>query len=138
MSKHVQDPAPYQAFECFRFDSAKADAQLFPTISLSHYFSEILLIREGTCRIIRGSREHILRPGELIYIAPLMPHSIASEDGNPVVFDVVKYSASRLKEIPPYLKELRSLSTETAQVRVPIQMSAEDVKTYHLDKIIAL
>ena len=72
----------------------------------------------------------------MIFIAPLVPHSINSADGNPVVFDVVKYSATRLKEISSSLRVLRSLSAETAQIRLPIQMSAKEVKTYHLDRII--
>ena len=135
MSDHKQDPPLCQAFECFRFDSAVSD-RFFPTETLSHYSSEILLVREGFCQITRGPRVHEVHPGELIYIAPLVPHSIASGDGGPVVFDVIKYSGTRLKELAPYLKGLRSLSAESAQVRLPIQMSAEDVKCYHMDRII--
>ena len=135
MSDRNQDPALCQAFECFRFDSA-ASAGLFPVKNQSHYFSEILLVRSGVCRVVRGTRTHELGPGELIYIAPLVPHSIDSVDGKPVVFDVVKYSATRLKEISSSLKDLRALSAETAQVRLPIQMNAEEVKARHLDRII--
>ena len=135
MGEQTQDPALCQAFECFRIDSA-AIGDLFPVASLSHYFSEVLLVRSGTCRVVRGTRIHELGPGELIYIAPLVPHSIDSADGKPVVFDVVKYSATRLKEISPYLNDLRALSTESAQILVPIQMNAEEVKARHLDRII--
>lgn len=135
MSEHIADPALRQAIECFRYDSVTA-GELFPVAVQSHYFSEVLLVRSGICRVVRGTRTHVLHPGELIYIAPLIPHSIDSEDGNPVVFDMVKYSATRLKEIAPYLHDLRSLSAESAQVLVPIQMSAEEVKTQHLDRII--
>ena len=134
MSERKQDPAFCPPFECFRLDSATA-GDLFPVVNQSHYFSEVILVRSGVCHIVRGTRTHVLGPGELIYIAPLVPHSIDSEDGNPVVYDVVKYSATRLKEISPYLNDLRSLSTETAQVRLPIQMNAEDVRIHHLDRI---
>lgn len=135
MSDRTQDPSLCQAFECFRFDST-AMADLFPVVNQSHYFSEILLVRSGVCRIVRGTRTHELEPGELLYIAPLVPHSIDSADGNPVVFDVVKYSATRLKEISSSLKDLRSLSAETAQIRLPIQMNAKEVKAHHMDTII--
>ena len=135
MSERVRDSVICPVFECFRFDSSTS-AIPFPSAPLSHYFSEVLLVRSGVCRILRGTREHTLRAGELIYIAPLVPHTISSADGKPVVIDVVKYSATRLKEITPYLKDLRSLSAETAQVRVPVQMSAENVKAYHMDRII--
>ena len=53
-----------------------------------------------------------------------------------MVYDVVKYSATRLKEIAPYLNDLRTLTSESAQTRLPIQMSAEDVRAHHLDRII--
>ena len=131
----MQDPTRCQPFECFRIDTG-ALPELLPTASLSHYTSEILLVRSGVCRVTRGTFTHILSPGELIYIAPLVPHSLASADGNPVVFDIVKYSATRLKEIAPYLKDLRSLSAETAQIRLPMHMDAETVKALHLDGII--
>ena len=131
----MQDPVRCQPFECFRVDTG-ALPELLPTASLSHYTSEILLVRSGICRVTRGTFTHILSPGELIYIAPLVPHSLASADGNPVVLDIVKYSATRLKEIAPYLKDLRSLSAETAQIRLPMHMDAETVKALHLDGII--
>ncbi len=135
MPNQSYDPSIHQAFECFRFDSA-AVPHLFPIGPQSHYFSEVLLVRNGTCRIVRGSMTHILNPGELIYIAPLIRHTIESADGNPVVFDVVKYSATRLKEIPSYMQDFRALSMDVAQVLLPIQMNAEEVKTYHMDRII--
>ena len=80
----MQDPTRCQPFECFRIDTG-ALPELLPTASLSHYTSEILLVRSGVCRVTRGTFTHILSPGELIYIAPLVPHSLASADGNPVV-----------------------------------------------------
>lgn len=135
MSEQMRDSVLRRAFECFHFDSAAA-GDLFPTSTLSHYFSEILLVRSGVCRIIRGARTHELGPGELIYIAPLIPHSISSADGQPVSFDVVKYSATRLSEIAPYLRDLRALSRETAQVRAPVQMSADEAREFHMDRII--
>jgi AraC-like DNA-binding protein len=135
MSEHTQSTDFRQAFDCFRFDSA-ASPQLFPVMPQSHYFSEILLVRSGTCRITRGSHIHILGPGELIYIAPLIRHAVDSQDGKPVVFDVVKFSATRLKEIPDYLADLRALSMDAAQILLPIHMSAEDVRAFHMDSII--
>ena len=123
------------AFECMRYHSANA-GDMFPVAAHSHYFSEILLVRSGTCCVVRKGFTHILRTGELLYISPMLRHSIESADGKPVVLDVIKYSASRLREIPSYLTDLRALATDVAQVRIPIQMSAEEVHSYHLDSII--
>ena len=75
MNDHILDSAVCPVFECFHFDSSAARAPL-RSKTLSHYFSEILLVRSGFCRIVRGTRTHELGPGEMIYIAPLVPHSI--------------------------------------------------------------
>lgn len=135
MSEPSGDFSVFRAFECFRFDSA-ACPDLFPVSARSHYFSEVLLVREGVCRVVRGNRIHILRPGELLYIAPLVRHSVESADGLPVVFDVVKFSATRLREIPSYLSDLRSFALDAAHSHLPIQMSADEAQTWHLDTII--
>ena len=123
------------AFECMRFHSESA-GNMFPVPAHSHYFSEIILVREGVCHITRKGFSDQLSAGELIYIAPMIRHSIESADGNPVTVDVIKYSATRLREIPSYLTDLRALAADAAQVRVPIHASREDVSRYHLDSII--
>ena len=135
MSKPIPELSPCQAFECFHFES-ETSGKLFPVPPHSHFFSEILLVRGGTCRVERKGITHLLSPGELIYIAPLVRHSVESADGGPVVFDVVKFSAARLREIPSYLTDLRALAADAAQIRLPIQMNAEDVHSFHMDDII--
>ena len=123
------------AYECFRFDSAELP-QLFPVKPESHYFSEIIMVRCGVCRVTRGSYVCTLRPGELIYISPLIRHAIDSADGKPVVYDAVKFSVTRLQELPAYLAYLRSLSIDATKVHLPIYMTVEDVNTYHMGDII--
>ena len=113
MSERIRDAGYPQAYECYRFDSA-AMPRLFPVKPQSHYFSEIILVRSGICRVTRGSYVYALKPGELLYIGPLIRHAVDSEDGNPVVFDVVKFSATRLNELPSYLADLRALSIDVA------------------------
>ena len=135
MSERKQDPAFCPPFECFRLDSATA-GDLFPVVNQSHYFSEVMLMRSGTCRVIRGSYAYILKPGELIYISPLVRHSVESVDGSPVVYDVVKFSATRLREIPSYLSDLHSFSMDAAHAHLSVHMNSRDVETWHLDKII--
>ncbi len=136
MSEPSGDFSVFRAFECFRFDSA-ACPDLFPVSARSHYFSEVLLVREGVCRVVRGSRIHILRPGELLYIAPLVRHSVESADGLPVVFDIVKFSATRLREIPVYLSDIRSLAIEATRTQIPVFLTAEEAQKYHLGDIIS-
>ena len=135
MSEHSRGAGYPLAYECFRFDSEELP-QLFPVKPESHYFSEVIMVRSGVCRVTRGSLVCTLHPGELIYISPLIRHAIDSADGKPVVYDAVKFSVTRLQELPAYLAYLRSLSIDAAKVHLPIYMTVEDVNTYHMGDII--
>ena len=136
MTRQKPDSALCPAFECFHIDSA-ASPDLVPIRLHSHYFSEILLVREGTCRIIRSGIPYTVKAGEAIHFSPLVPHSVESADGGPYVFDVVKYSLTRLKEIPAYLSNLRSLSLDAASMRLPVCFTAQEVKDCYLGHIIS-
>ena len=128
-----QSPCP--AFECFRLNSA-LHPDSFPIPLHNHYFSELILIREGNCRVVRDGVTHQMSAGEIVYISPLIPHSAESVDGQPVILDIVKFSATRMKEIPDYLVDLRALALDAARLHLPIHMSAEEVRNLHLDNII--
>ena len=127
----------HQTFECIHFDSTACDSRLFPVPPHRHYFSEVMLVRSGTARVVRGSTELILHAGELIYISPLVQHSVDSADGKPLVFDVVKFSATRLREIPTYLSDIRSMALDAGHAQLPIYMNTEEVRKYHLADIIS-
>lgn len=135
MSRPFPDVPLFRAFECLTFDSV-AQEDLFPVPAHVHYFSEVILVRSGICRVVRGTRAVALQPGELIYISPLVSHSVDSADGKPVVFDVVKFSATRLREIPSYLSDLHSFSQDAAHAHLPVRITAEEAKALHLDSVV--
>ena len=136
MSDPTRNDSTILAFDCFRFDSAACGERLFPITPRSHYYSEVLLVRSGTCRVVRGNHTYTVSPGELLYIGPMVRHSVDSADGKPVVFDVVKYSQTRLRESAPYLSDLRALAMGVAQTQIPVLLTAEETKAWHLDSII--
>ena len=135
MSEQRPDSSFCQAFECLHIDSA-ANGALFPVTPHSHYYTEVMLVRSGTCRVMRGTHPYVLKPGELLYIAPLIRHSVESADGKPVAYDIVKFSATRLREIPSYLSDLRSFSMDASHNHLQVHMKAEDVQFWHLDNIV--
>ena len=137
MSEKSSISSFHQTFECFRFDSAACDSRLFPVPPHRHYFSEVMIVRSGVCRVTRSSNSILLHPGEVLYVSPLYQHSVDSADGKPVVFDVVKFSATRLREIPVYLSDIRSLALDAARAQLPVYMSAEEAEQYHLGDIIS-
>ena len=57
MSEQRPDSSFCQAFECLHIDSAANDA-LFPVAPHSHYYTEVMLVRSGTCRVMREETSH--------------------------------------------------------------------------------
>ena len=123
------------AFECYRLNSSSFPGNL-PAPPHMHYFCELLLLREGRCLVERDGIAHHLLPGEAIYISPLATHSASPESSEPVVLDVLKFSATRLKEIPGYLADLRVLAMDAGNLHLPIHLSAEDVSRHYLDNFV--
>lgn len=132
-SEHPELSSP--GIECIRMNSA-AGKMLFPVPAHRHYFSEVLLVRQGFCLVTRRNIVHHLKPGETIYISPMTEHSVTSEDGNPVLFDVIKFSPTQLREIPAYLSDLRAASRDAEKYNLPIHMSAAETTSFFLDKIV--
>ena len=133
--KNSQPDSLCRTFECYRYRSAEK-AAFFPVYAHRHYFCEVLLVREGNCRITRKRILYHLKPGDLIYIAPMTEHSVDSENGEPVVFDVVKYSPTQLREIPVWLSNLRRMALDAEQLNLPVYMKKEDVEEYHVGNIV--
>lgn len=123
------------SFQCFRLSSALYPDS-FPVPLHNHYFCELILVREGTCRVVRSGIEHRMNAGEAVYIPPFVPHSVDFSDDLPVVLDILKFSVTRLKEMPVLLADFRVLSMDASSLHLPIHMSVGDVRKYYLDQIL--
>lgn len=127
--------SPAIAYEAVRLSSAGDHSR--PRVALhSHYLSEFVLVRKGRARIIRNSAEYHLAPGEAIYFSPLVKHSLEPEGGGELIFDMVKFSSTRLREIPAWLPEMRALSLDAAALRLPVHFSAQEVSDRLLDQLV--
>ena len=52
MSELIRDSSLCQAFACYQMDTP-AHSSFFPVEPHSHYFSEVMLMRSGVCRVVR-------------------------------------------------------------------------------------
>ena len=96
-------------FECFEFDSS---VNPFPVKDHCHYFAEAILGIDGTLQVTRGAETHVIQPGELLVIPPLMHHSITSADGKTVHYGVIKHDLSQHDDTLGYAPHPRSLMLE--------------------------
>lgn len=93
-------------FECFTYHSENED---FPVRPHWHYFVEIICMTSGIARMQCGENSYILAPGDIILFHPQTVHSISSEDGLPVTYDVLKFDVNRLSMTPAYAPKVRSI-----------------------------
>ena len=104
-------------FECFIFHSEK---ERFPVRPHWHYFVEAIYMLSGTARMQCGEGEYILRPDDVILFHPQAVHTIYSEDGQPVIYAVLKFDGNRLNMTPAYAPKMRSILRSAENQGMPI------------------
>ncbi len=117
-------------FECFEFDSS---VNPFPVKDHCHYFAETILGIDGTLQVTRGAETHVIQPGELLVIPPLMHHSITSADGKTVHYGVIKHDLSQHDDALGYAPHPRSLMLEAEQSHLSFHLSAQQVHEHGMD-----
>lgn len=116
-------------FECFSYDSDRLPVPVPPHW---HYFAELLLIREGNVLICSNNINYTVHPGEAFFVYPNLVHSIDSEDGCHVLYDVIKLDISRFSESSSYAPQLRSVLEDIALQGLSPLFGAEAVRDMQL------
>ena len=131
MDQHYEPTNPLSMpFECFEYDSA---VNPFPVSEHWHYFAEVIFGVEGNLLVSRGKESAVLRPSEIIFINPLMRHSLSSADGKPVRYNVIKLDLGQIGETPSYAPDLRTLMLEAEQDHRSFHLSVEQTHSTHID-----
>lgn len=131
MDKPTQPTNPLSMpFECFSRDSR---TDFMPVPAHMHYFAEIILVNEGTLRVRRDGTAHILPAGSLIFILPLIRHSVETADDDPVVYETIRLDLEQLGELPSYSPDLRSIMLGAQQEKMPMVLSDADVRRLHIE-----
>ena len=120
-------------FECFERDSGSSP---FPVPEHWHYFAETIFGIEGNLLVTRGTGSYAVGPGELVVINPLMAHSIASADGGPAHYGVIRYDLGQQNDVPSYAPDLRSMLFEAEIDHMSFHFSAEKVKATRMDEMV--
>lgn len=128
-------PESVHLYECLHYDSA-TDTTDLPLRPHNHNFSQVMLVRKGVCRVLRNGVTLRVSQGEAIYIAPLIIHSVESDDGAPIVIDSVKFRSSRLQAVPQTVRALRSLPVNASQAMLHSIIGADEVKAFRIHHII--
>ena len=121
-------------FECFTYEPGNKP---FPVAEHWHYFAELVLCREGKLLIRRNGEDFFLTPGEILFINPLVCHSLDTADGDPVKYGVIKLDLNQFEETPCYAPDLRSMMLEAERNQLPMHLSAKEVHESHMDFMVS-
>ena len=132
MKNSVQTKPSNMAYECFRLETETWRLP-WPAAPHRHYYTECLFMRRGRCTVIRNGLHFTMETGDAMYIAPMVTHSVSMIGDEPIIVDMVKFSATQLREIPAYLAEIRATALDAESLHLPVLLSAEETKKNHID-----
>ena len=134
MKKSVQTKPSNLAYECFRLETETWHLP-WPAPPHRHYYTECLFMRRGRCEVVRNGLTFSMEPGNAMYIAPMVIHSVSSADDEPSTMDIVKFSATQLREIPAFLAEIRATALDAESLHLPVLLSTEETRENHIDEL---
>ncbi|MBQ8687066.1 MAG: AraC family transcriptional regulator [Ruminococcus sp.] len=116
-------------FECFIF---RSESEKFPVRPHWHYFVEVIYMLRGAARMQCGESSYVLHPGDVILFHPQAVHTIFSENGEPVIYSVLKFDVNRLNMTPAYAPKVRSILKSAENQGMPIYFHESEL---HCEKI---
>ena len=124
----------YTSFECH---SCNTLSRSFPVPLHWHYFAEIIRVRSGSLKIQRGDSEHLLRPGDAVFISPLMPHALNDgEEGISATYDLLRLDMEQFGDLPSYTPDLRGMMQEAERRNMQMVFTAEQLERTHVDRML--
>ena len=118
-------------YACYGIDTRRV---VIPDEPAVHYFSELVLLREGRLRIVLGEESLMLSPGEAVLICPGVRHQILLEE-EPARLDLIRMDPDRMPQMPEYAPGLKTVLAEAVRSRLPMVVSAPESRKMNLPEI---
>lgn len=119
------------SFECFQQTTERA---AFPVPLHWHYFGEIIRVRSGSLTVHRGEKDFILSTGDIIFLTPLVVHSL--DYGKPdsaATYDVIRLDMEQFGDLPSYSPDMRGMMLEGEHRGFPMMLTARELRESHMD-----
>ena len=120
-------------FECLEIDSSEIHSS---AETLSHYFAELLLVREGSLLVSLDQEEIIAHAGDVVMFCPGVRHMVSPLDGQPARLALIRLDPQRLPALPDYSPAMIMIMAEARQAHMPMRVPAEDAKRLELPGLI--
>ena len=122
---------------CLPYDCREIDSRttLLPQEVQSHYYAEIVLVREGRIRAFLDGEERTAAPGEVLFICPGVAHQVEAADGEAVRLCLLRLDPNRLPEGPVYAPSLRTLLIRACRDGMPMVVPAADAEKMNLPEM---
>lgn len=121
-------------FDCFEIDSDRAE---FPAETCVHYFAELVLVREGTVRLLADHEETVVSSGEAMVLCPGVRHRVFPRGGEPVRLDMLRFDPDRMTEQPSYCASLKAIMAEARREKLTMHFSAQETERLGLPELFA-
>ena len=119
------------SFEYFQYTTEQAS---FPVPLHWHYFAEIIRVRSGSLTVHRGEKDYVLSAGDVIFLTPLVVHSLDHRKTDPVaVYDVVRLDMEQFGDLPSYSPDMRGMMLEGERLGFPMMLTARELHDSHMD-----
>ena len=119
-------------FSCYRINSQQDPVR---TGIRTHYFAELIFIREGRFQVFLDDEEMIVSSGEAVFICPGIRHQAAPVGEETIELDLLRLDPDRLPDAPVYASGLKTILMEAWQAKMPMRVSAAEAEKMRIAEI---
>lgn len=122
---------------CLPFDCREIDSRTAGKFqeTVTHYFAEILMVREGTAQILLDHEELTAHSGEAIVICPGARHQVSFGEKDPTRMTLLRMDPDRLAPLPDYSPGLKAILSEARREKAPMLIPAEDAAEMEMPRL---
>ncbi len=134
--QNLQDALLFSSVDCALRTS---EMEGFPIAAHWHYFGEIVRVRNGSLKVLRGEKEFILSDGDAVFFTPLMLHALdLASPGTSATYEVIRFDMEQFGDLPSYSPDLRGMVLEAERRGLPMVFRGPDLHEKHTDNMIDL
>ena len=120
-------------FECYDIDFRDTP---FPQKPVTHYYAELLYLREGELNVLIDREETTVRPGEAVIFCPGTRHHLKPSAGDTARIALLRLDVDRSLKFPNYSADLQTILWEARRKKMPMVIPADETVKLGLPEIV--
>ena len=120
-------------FECYDINFRDTP---FPQNPVTHYYAELLYLREGELSVLIDRDELTVRQGEAVVICPGTRHHLKPSAGITARISLLRLDVDRSLKLPEYSADLQTILWEARRKKMPMLIPADEAEQFGLPELI--